>query len=90
MSVYTEIYEAYNQSLKEELEIDWFEAIESGLAGVYPDTCRLLVELSKLPQVSRILEIGSGLSTLYFAAVSAKYGKTFHSVEESPEWLDKT
>ena len=90
MAIYTEVYEAYNKSLLEELGLDWFQLIKHGMSGVYPDTCRLLVETVKLPLIKTVLEIGSGLSTVYLAKACQKYGKEFLSLEESNEWLTET
>ncbi len=54
--------------------------------GVHGDNMYLIGKLATLPEVSNIIEFGSGLSSLVFAKLQESTGKTFVSMEDHPHW----
>lgn len=54
--------------------------------GIYEDTSYLLTKLIQAPQIERVVEFGSGLSTLILAKACEDLGKVLVSFEDSPEW----
>lgn len=92
---FREKYKPYSDITFQEIGIDWFELEkvigENGNGpGIYPDVGALIYFLVKKPEVSSVIEIGSGCSTVFFTASCNKLNKTFVSLEEEQQYADIT
>lgn len=56
--------------------------------GVHGDNMYLIARLASLPEVSNIIEFGSGLSSLVFGRIKESTGKNMVSMEDHPHWAD--
>ncbi|KKN39031.1 hypothetical protein LCGC14_0747550 [marine sediment metagenome] len=56
--------------------------------GVHGDNMYLIARLTSLPEVSNVLEFGSGLSSLVFGKIKERTGKNMVSLEDHPHWVD--
>jgi len=95
MSDFVAAYEPYNSILINELGLDWYEVQETygkigNTPGMYPDSAMFLMEIVKRDDVQNILEIGSGISTLYLAKTAKVFNKNFISIEEDPKYQNMT
>jgi predicted O-methyltransferase YrrM len=88
MSIFNQLYKPFNDLLIADIGLDWNDFASD--TGIYPDTAMLLVEAVKRSEVKNVLEIGSGISTLYLSAACKKYNKRFLSIEEDLFYLQKT
>lgn len=92
---YWDLYQVFNYNLKEACEISWFEAdiIYNKIGntpGVYPDTALLLVNLIKKLSMKKVLEIGSGFSSLFLKKACVDTGAIFISYEEDEKYRKMT
>jgi len=92
---YGSIYEPFDKELKKEIGISWFDARDrfheiGNSPGIYPDTALLFVKLIKLMRINRILEFGSGISTLFISKICQLKNIEFISYEEDPKYMSMT
>lgn len=95
MSDFIKKYEPYNNWLKENIGLDWFDVQEKykelgNCPGIYPDTAMLLVQMVMKNSINTVVELGSGASTLYFEQTCRKLGKKLISFEEKEEYANLT
>lgn len=92
---YNELYSLFNNELIKEIKIDWFHAQDlyfniGNAPGMYPDTLLLLLKIIDQYNVKKIIELGSGFSTLYISKICKEKDIKFKSYEEDKKWLEKT
>ncbi len=89
------LYKMYNEELVKNTEIDWFDVEKvlnkiGNAPGIYPDTLLLFTKIINHCSPRKIIEFGSGVSTLYFSKICKDKNIQFTSYEEKPEWKNKT
>lgn len=92
---YGSLYEPFDKELVKEIGISWFDARDNyqklgNCPGIYPDTALLFVKMIKNFGVGKVLEFGSGISTLFLAKICEVKGIEFISYEEDTGYLAKT
>ena len=97
-TIQTNIKNFYNDIINEQLGIDFtfaehsFDKIGNN-SGVHRDLIYfliLLVKEFKRKRIQRMLEFGSGMSTLFFTKIAQLFQLDFQSYEEYPKYLDLT
>lgn len=89
------IFRYHNEKVKATLGIDtWDTIVEYSKIGNSPgievDSILMYYHLIKDYKLKKIVEFGSGFSTLIFSIIAEKLGIEFHSFEEEAHWLDIT
>lgn len=84
MSNYTDYFDKLVQEFN--INADDMRTALGHCGGIYEDTMYLLTKLIQAPQIERIVEFGSGLSSLVLAKACEDLGKTFVSFEDTPAW----
>lgn len=92
---YNDLYSLFNNELVKEINIDWFCAQDiyyniGNAPGIYPDTILLLLKIIDYYNVKKIVELGSGFSTLYLSKICKEKDVKLISHEEDKKWLEKT
>jgi len=83
------LYGEHNKDLIRDFGID-LGSLPLFPGGMYADTAYLMCKLISDPFVRRTFEAGAGISTMLMATISEKVGKQFVSMEDKPEWADRT
>lgn len=83
-------YGKYESVLQEEFGVDLPQMIQhlGHPGGVYGDTVLLLSRLVSHPEVTNVLETGSGLSTLALAKVAKDHAKNLITIEHDLHWAE--
>ena len=89
------LYKLYNKELMKDTNLDWFQVEHiyknfGNTPGIYPDTLYLILNIINNYNIKRIVELGSGVSTLYFSKICENKGIQFTSYEEKEEWRNIT
>lgn len=92
---YSIIYDVFDKELIKEVGFSWFGArdkytVIGNCPGIYPDTALLFVRMIKNLGIGKVLEFGSGMSTLYLAKACEMKGIAFSSYEEDADYMRKT
>ncbi len=92
---YSILYDTFDKELIKETGISWFVARDNytrigNCPGIYPDTALLFVRMIKNFAVDKVLEFGSGMSSLYLAKACEMKGIGFTSYEEDADYMKKT
>ena len=91
---FPERYRPYNEYLMTTFgsQFNWFEVQKTynGIGnspGIYPDVAMLFERFLARDDVQTVVELGSGMSTLYWFLAARKHNKSVFSFEEGPEYL---
>lgn len=78
----------YSNALKSEFGID-IKGLQNAIGhpgGVHSDNMYLIAKLAQLEQVDRLLEFGSGVSSLVFGLLKDRIDVEVYSLEDWPHW----
>lgn len=86
-----QLYRMFNKELMKNTEINWFEVEDiykkiGNAPGIYPDSLLMLYSIINNYHIKKIVELGSGVSTLYFSKISKDKSIEFISYEEKDKW----
>lgn len=92
---YWNLYTIFDEELIKDIGIGWFDAKKvydsiGNSPGTYPDTLLFFMKMIRKFPIKKIVELGSGFSTLYFAKICREMNIDFISYEEDQKWLEKT
>lgn len=92
---YRDLYSVFNDALISGYDIDWYDVFDKYLSignysGIYPDSALLLAMLADMLPVKNVVEIGSGVSTLFLKKSCDRCEIDFTSYEEQDKYLGIT
>lgn len=90
-----DIIKFWSDVLRDASGYDWLDASrviqeKGNQPGIYPDTLMVLYKLITKYNIKKIVEFGSGASTLFFQTIANLYSIDFISYEEYAQWADIT
>lgn len=90
-----EIQKYYSSLLKDQFGFDYWDAQHKykeigNEPGIYPDVCLLLFELISQYKPKKIVEIGSGFSTLVLSYSAEMFNSQLTSYDQNFKWAEKT